>query len=160
MWISNPQPRQVSTAKGLTPARPRRRRRRAILRAVETFDGSFTLDTSSQEVLDALLRSKGFRAQVAEQRGLAEGQAAEFTGMLFQPVPWSPTTKRGMPAEFEKVRRIGGAGLPFGAPPAFAHFCAGAQWRQARQRLQLAPPAPRRLPGVWGGGFQNTGQGS
>ena len=25
-----------------------------------------------------------------------------FTGMLFQPVPWSMQTKKGMPADFEK----------------------------------------------------------
>lgn len=26
----------------------------------------------------------------------------EWTGILFQPVPWSPATKRGMPAEYER----------------------------------------------------------
>lgn len=26
----------------------------------------------------------------------------EFADVLFQPVPWSPTTKKGMPAEFER----------------------------------------------------------
>ena len=25
-----------------------------------------------------------------------------FTGMLFQPVPWSMQTRKGMPADFEK----------------------------------------------------------
>ena len=26
----------------------------------------------------------------------------QFTGMLFQPVPWTPATKKGMPAEYER----------------------------------------------------------
>lgn len=40
--------------------------------------------------------------QVMEQCKLPEGTRVEFTEMLFQPVPWSPTTKRGMPAQFER----------------------------------------------------------
>lgn len=31
-----------------------------------------------------------------------DGTQVEYTGILFQPVPWSPTTKKGMPQEFEK----------------------------------------------------------
>ncbi|PRW56134.1 hypothetical protein C2E21_5068 [Chlorella sorokiniana] len=26
----------------------------------------------------------------------------EFTGILFQPVPWSPTSRKGMPQELEE----------------------------------------------------------
>lgn len=26
----------------------------------------------------------------------------EFSGMLFQPVPWTPATKKGMPQEYEQ----------------------------------------------------------
>ena len=36
-------------------------------------------------------------SQVASQPGLATGTKVQFTGELFQPVPWSPTTKHGMP---------------------------------------------------------------
>lgn len=39
--------------------------------------------------------------QVARGVKLAEGESAEFTHLLFQPVPWSPTTRKGMPAHFE-----------------------------------------------------------
>ena len=33
---------------------------------------------------------------------LEEGRRLKFTGMLFQPMPWSISTKKGMPAEFEQ----------------------------------------------------------
>ena len=39
--------------------------------------------------------------QVVQQCNL-EGLIAEFAYVLFQPVPWSPTTKRGMPVEYER----------------------------------------------------------
>ena len=42
------------------------------------------------------------RPQVARECKLPEGSALEFTGMLFQPVPWSPGTTKGMPAEYEQ----------------------------------------------------------
>ena len=40
--------------------------------------------------------------QVVQETGQPEGTELSFTGMLFQPVPWSMQTKKGMPAEFEK----------------------------------------------------------
>lgn len=40
-------------------------------------------------------------AQVATQTKQLYGVEMEYAGHLFQPVPWSPTTKRGMPAELE-----------------------------------------------------------
>ncbi len=40
--------------------------------------------------------------QVAQETGQTEGTELAFTGMLFQPVPWSMQTKKGMPADFEK----------------------------------------------------------
>ncbi len=40
--------------------------------------------------------------QVVQETGQAEGTEVVFTGMLFQPVPWSMQTKKGMPAEYEK----------------------------------------------------------
>lgn len=40
--------------------------------------------------------------QVMKETGQPEGTEVEYTRMIFQPVPWSPTTKKGMPAEFEK----------------------------------------------------------
>lgn len=48
------------------------------------------------------LLKKILHLQVAKETEQAEGQRVEYTGVLFQPVPWSPTTKKGMPQEFEK----------------------------------------------------------
>lgn len=36
-------------------------------------------------------------AQVVKECKLEEGTKWEFTELLFQPVPWSPFTKKGMP---------------------------------------------------------------
>ena len=40
--------------------------------------------------------------QVAKDCNLEEGALLSFTDILFQPVPWSPTTRKGMPAEMEQ----------------------------------------------------------
>lgn len=40
--------------------------------------------------------------QVVQETGQPEGTEIAFTGVLFQPVPWSMQTKKGMPAEYEK----------------------------------------------------------
>lgn len=71
------------------------------LRAVENFDTSFELNPEAREVLEFLLASDTFLDQVASQPGMSEDCRVSFTGNLFQPVPWSPTTKHGMPQEFE-----------------------------------------------------------
>jgi hypothetical protein len=40
--------------------------------------------------------------QVASNTKQQPGVELGFTGDLFQPAPWTPTTRKGMPAEFEK----------------------------------------------------------
>lgn len=70
----------------------------AHIRIVETFDTSFTLNPDAKAALFALLRSESFLAQLTEQ--LQCGRV-EFTELLFQPVPYSASTPKGMPAEFE-----------------------------------------------------------
>ena len=40
--------------------------------------------------------------KVARQSHPEEGPRLEYTGILFQPVPWSVQTKKGMPVEYEK----------------------------------------------------------
>jgi len=72
------------------------------LKLVETYDGSFQLEPQSEQILKNLLSSQVFCSQVAQQTGLDGDSSFEFTGELFQPVPWSITTKHGMPQEFEK----------------------------------------------------------
>jgi hypothetical protein len=68
------------------------------IRIVESFDASFTLRPPEKEALFALLNGEVFVNQVAAQ---LQGRAVEFTGLLFQPVPYSATTPKGMPPEFE-----------------------------------------------------------
>ena len=40
--------------------------------------------------------------QVVQQCNLLQDSTVEFADVLFQPVPWSPTTKRGMPVAYER----------------------------------------------------------
>lgn len=68
------------------------------LRAVESFNTDFSLDPDSKAVLFSLLQEESFLAQVAEALKV---EALEFTEMLFQPVPYSTATPKGMPSEFE-----------------------------------------------------------
>ncbi len=68
------------------------------LKIVENFDSSFTLEPQCQEALFALLTGEVFLRQVCE--GL-QWQKVEFTELLFQPVPYSLITPKGMPADFE-----------------------------------------------------------
>ncbi len=69
------------------------------LKIVYNFDASFTLEPQAQESLFKLLTSEAFLNQICQQ--LQCGQV-EFTELLFQPVPYSLNTTKGMPAEFEK----------------------------------------------------------
>ncbi|MBF2025349.1 MAG: hypothetical protein IGS48_01095 [Oscillatoriales cyanobacterium C42_A2020_001] len=69
------------------------------LKIVEDFDGNFTLDPAAKLELFKFLSNDSFLEQVAQN---AECSQVEFTELLFQPVPYSPTTPKGMPAKFEK----------------------------------------------------------
>ncbi len=70
----------------------------ARLKIVNNFDTSFGLSPEAKETLFSLLTSAAFVSQVAEQLPC---QMLEFTKLLFQPVPYSAATPKGMPAEFE-----------------------------------------------------------
>ena len=48
------------------------------------------------------MRDHSYSPQVLEETGQPEGTDLAFTGVLFQPVPWSIHTKKGMPVEYEK----------------------------------------------------------
>ena len=69
------------------------------LKIIDHFDSSFTLDPEAKENLFSLLKSEAFMKQLTEQMQSAK---VEFTELLFQPVPYSTATPKGMPAEFEK----------------------------------------------------------
>ena len=69
------------------------------LKIVENFDSSFTLDPEAKATLFSLLTGEVFLQQITEQMQCSR---VEFTELLFQPVPYSTTTPKGMPSEFEK----------------------------------------------------------
>ncbi len=69
------------------------------IKVVENFDGSFNVDLEAKETLFGLLTGEKFIGQVVEQAGC---RSVTFTELLFQPVPYSPGTPKGMPAELER----------------------------------------------------------
>jgi hypothetical protein len=71
------------------------------LKIIDHFDSSFTLNPESQATLFELLQGETFLQQVAQQ---AQYERVAFTELLFQPVPYSAATPKGMPAEFEKFQ--------------------------------------------------------
>ncbi|MBD2035557.1 hypothetical protein H6F76_11060 [Leptolyngbya sp. FACHB-321] len=86
-----------------------------LLKIIDHFDSSFTLDPDAKAALFELLTSDPFLQQVAQQ---AQCQAVEFTELLFQPVPYSAATPKGMPAEFEKFQNAAGYVI-INVPPNF-----------------------------------------
>ena len=85
------------------------------IKVIENFDGSFTLDQAVQAILFGLLTGEKFLQQVAEQ---ASCDKIVFTEILFQPVPYSPGTPKGMPAELEQYHQSA-AYLIINVPPNF-----------------------------------------
>ena len=71
----------------------------ARLKIFDNFDSSFVLDLEAQDNLFSLLTSESFLNQVSEQM---QGHKVEFTKLLFQPVPYSTSTPKGMPTDFEQ----------------------------------------------------------
>jgi hypothetical protein len=69
------------------------------LKVINNFDGNFTLDAQAKEDLFQLLKSEAFLSQICQQ---ANCERVEFTELLFQPVPYSLNTPKGMPKEFEQ----------------------------------------------------------
>jgi hypothetical protein len=82
------------------------------LKILDNFDSNFSLDPDAKTVLFELLKNESFLKQVASEitdqlnGDTASGEdyehRIEFTELLFQPVPYTTTTPKGMPAEFEK----------------------------------------------------------
>ncbi|QSJ19566.1 hypothetical protein JYQ62_13110 [Nostoc sp. UHCC 0702] len=69
------------------------------IKIVQNFDSSFTLEPNLQETLFNLLTSESFVNQMCQQLNC---EKVEFTKLLFQPVPYSLATPKGMPAELEQ----------------------------------------------------------
>lgn len=70
------------------------------IKIIEKYDSEFTLKPEAQETLYDLLKQDSFGSEVAQQKEWSV--QAEFTEILFQPVPWSMQETRGMPNAYEK----------------------------------------------------------
>ena len=68
------------------------------LKIVQQYDGSFALDPEAKAVLFELLSHPAFLSQICQE---LHCNRAEFTELLFQPVPYTPQATKGMPVEFE-----------------------------------------------------------
>lgn len=68
------------------------------LKIVENFEASFTLTPEAKVSLFELLNHPSFLEHISTQ---TQGEKVEFTELLFQPVPYSLETPKGMPKEFE-----------------------------------------------------------
>ncbi|ACK72976.1 conserved hypothetical protein [Gloeothece citriformis PCC 7424] len=68
------------------------------LKIVENFEASFSLSPEAEEVLFKLLEDEQFLGQISQQ---VKAIGVEFTKLLFQPVPYSQKTPKGMLPEFE-----------------------------------------------------------
>ena len=69
------------------------------LKIIESYDSSFVLEPDAKTALFGLLTGESFVKQVTLQ---LQCSRIEFAELLFQPVPYSSETPKGMPAEFEK----------------------------------------------------------
>ncbi|MEO0373470.1 MAG: hypothetical protein AAF329_02355 [Cyanobacteria bacterium P01_A01_bin.17] len=69
------------------------------LKIIENFDGNFTLAPEVKVALFEMLTQEAFLAQVAQNAGCP---SVEFTELIFQPVPYSKNTPKGMPPLFEQ----------------------------------------------------------
>lgn len=69
------------------------------LKIVQNYDTSFDLTLEAKEILFSLLKDPTFTNQIAQRLGETK---IEFTQLLFQPVPYSQHTPKGMPPEFEQ----------------------------------------------------------
>jgi hypothetical protein len=68
------------------------------LKIIDHFDSSFSLEPDAKIELFTLLTATAFLQEIAQT---ANCSSVEFTQLLFQPVPYTTATPKGMPAEFE-----------------------------------------------------------
>ena len=87
----------------------------AQLKIINNFESSFVLDSEARRNLFSLLSSENFLNQVAKQTSY---QKVEFTELIFQPVPYSEATPKGMPKEYEQYHESSDYVL-INVPPSF-----------------------------------------
>jgi hypothetical protein len=68
------------------------------LKIIDHYDSSFTLEPETKANLFTMLHSEAFLSQIAQQ---SQCSKVEFTELVFQPIPYTISTPKGMPQEFE-----------------------------------------------------------
>lgn len=91
-WLGRRPPHPPAAAATTPTPAPAPARLTMGVRAVPSYDGSFELADETRAKLVEQLGDPAFLRQVAANSGAEE---AEFLGVLFQPVPYSPGTPRG-----------------------------------------------------------------
>ncbi len=70
------------------------------LKIIENYDSSFTLSPENKEILFKLLTNEVFIQQLTQQ---VDNAKLEFTELIFQPVPYSSETPKGMPRNLKPI---------------------------------------------------------
>lgn len=69
------------------------------LKILESFEHEFTLPPTAKSTLHQLLESDEMCQVISSQKGC---DRVQFTGMLFQPAPYTVNEPKGMPRELEQ----------------------------------------------------------
>jgi hypothetical protein len=69
------------------------------IKVIQQYDSEFTLDPEAKAMLFQMLTSNAFLQQVCQQ---ANCDRVQFTEIIFQPTPYTPEAKKGMPVEYEQ----------------------------------------------------------
>eukprot|EP00904_Undaria_pinnatifida_P008435 jgi/Undpi1/4721/HiC_scaffold_18.g08074.m1 len=89
----------AATHRAAQRTRPRCQPTSMAIRAVESFNAGFELEEKTAATLDGYLRHPDMIAEVCKQ---FDCTTAEYTGDIFQPVPYSAATPQGMPSDIEE----------------------------------------------------------
>eukprot|EP00240_Pyramimonas_obovata_P011591 CAMPEP_0118929562 /NCGR_PEP_ID=MMETSP1169-20130426/6523_1 /TAXON_ID=36882 /ORGANISM="Pyramimonas obovata, Strain CCMP722" /LENGTH=133 /DNA_ID=CAMNT_0006871777 /DNA_START=264 /DNA_END=666 /DNA_ORIENTATION=+ len=87
------------------------------IKFVDKMDSSFELNPECEDALKQLMRQDNFLVEVAAQKGWKE--EVEYTGVLFQPIPWTRTERHGMPKACEKYLNDSENHVIVNVPPTF-----------------------------------------
>lgn len=74
---------------------------------IKDFGGmeSISLEPEAKLVLEDYLSDQTFCSQVHDNAKVESSGTVKFTGLLFEPVPWSPSTPHGMPQVQERLQK-------------------------------------------------------
>ncbi len=73
------------------------------LKVIDNFDSSLTLQLEAKQIFFNLLKTEKFIQQIQSQFPCKK---IELTELIFQPVPYSRETPKGMPKEFEQYHEF------------------------------------------------------